>query len=327
MTGRECSVFLTRCIYLFLSWIGFLAGSCITSRCTCNICEMYFMLNLAGHFLSPVFLLLSEQKKKKKKNTPSHLLLSYSEVLTGQSFTLLHHGNVLGRRGCGNLATAECKHSKAGKTWRWCEDSAQEADTNEPVEGRRRGEEGGDGVFCWLHAVEIQTLQSRRHKGKNYSVLVFSHLQPNTTGIQQHCCDVRRGGGWLNGGMLLPCSTLPWPSIHLFGSRHKTLFCPWLGNTQLFQSSTYKQPDFLSRHYVQASHQLSNPDKTKDAGEHLILFPVYRSRHCQGARFPLITLLTTLCKAPFFTNLREWRESRWRVYGLHFNVGLERQKS
>lgn len=65
------------------------------------------------------------------------------------------------------------------------------------------------------------------------------------------CSAVTHGevGGWMNGGMLLLCfscaPTLPWPSTHLFGSRHKTPCSPRLGNTRyLLQFSTYKHHAF-----------------------------------------------------------------------------------
>lgn len=133
--------------------------------------------------------------------------------------------------------------------------------------------------------------------------------------------------------MLLLFSTFPWPSIHLFGSRLKTLCSPWLGNTHnLFHLSTYKQHVFpvTSLRVDFSSAVRSKQDKKMQVNIwYCFLFIPLTLLPKRTSSFDHFA--DNILQSPLIHKSKGVRESRWdercRVTMLQFNVHLERQKS
>lgn len=169
---------------------------------TCNIWEIkiYFILNLAWHVTQPVFLLLGYQE-----NTHCSSSSPLIGPLTLHKRTLIvavvYFTASSDRAWPTVLWQSGHRRMQTQPSWKNMQiegDSAQEADTNWPAEGRRRRRSWALTEqllhFCWLHVAEIQTVQCRTHNG--IAEIIFSHLQPNTTSILQRC-DAWRGG-WMD---------------------------------------------------------------------------------------------------------------------------------
>lgn len=137
----------------------------------CKIWEIkiYFILNLAWHVTQPVLLLLGYQENTHCSSSSSIIgpLILHKRTLIVAVVYFIASSDCVWPTVSWQSGHRRMQTQPSWKNMQIKGDSAQEADTNWPVEGRRRRRSWSLTEqllhFCWLHVVEIRTVQRRTH--------------------------------------------------------------------------------------------------------------------------------------------------------------------
>lgn len=173
----------------------------------CKIWEIkiYFILNLAWHVTQPVSLLLGYQENTHCSSSSSIIgpLILHKRTLIVAVIYFIASSDCVWPTVSWQSGHRRMQTQPSWKNMQIKADSAQEA---EPTGRLKEGDAGGAGVwqsncctfvgYTWLRYEQSNAEHTMRLQKKIIRVLIFSHLQPNTTSILQRC-DAWRGG-WMD---------------------------------------------------------------------------------------------------------------------------------